>query len=109
MLLPNVAELLKSVMPLRVEPASYVFTDGQGRPIDQSEFNRCSFQPVLRVINLRPRPFYNTRHTFIGVALAIGLQSKVDRPPDRNEHRHDSRALWQVHPRRRRRALKGVC
>lgn len=26
------------------------------------------FQPVIRVLKLRPRPFYNTRHTFISVA-----------------------------------------
>jgi integrase len=31
-LLPNVVDLLKSVLPLRVEPNSYVFTDGQGKP-----------------------------------------------------------------------------
>jgi len=31
-LLPNVVELLKSILPLRVEPNSYVFTDGQGKP-----------------------------------------------------------------------------
>ena len=31
-LLPNVGELLKSSLPLRVEPNSYVFTDGQGNP-----------------------------------------------------------------------------
>ena len=30
-LLPNVAELVKSLLPLRVEPNSYVFTDGQGK------------------------------------------------------------------------------
>ena len=35
-LLPNVVELLKSILPLRVEPNSYVFTDGQGKPIEQS-------------------------------------------------------------------------
>src|ERR1044071_772690 len=29
-LLPNVVELLKNIVPLRVEPASYVFTDRQG-------------------------------------------------------------------------------
>ena len=46
-LLPNVVELLQCILPLRVEPHSYVFTDGQGKPIDQSEFNRCRFQPVL--------------------------------------------------------------
>lgn len=39
-LLPNVADLLRSTLPLRLEPNSYVFTDGQGKPIDQSEFAR---------------------------------------------------------------------
>ena len=75
-LLPNVVDVLKSILPLRVEPNSYVFTDAQGRPIDQSEFNRCSFQPVLRVLKLRPRPFYNTRHTFISIALTLGCNQK---------------------------------
>ena len=75
-LLPNVVELLKSILPLHVEPNSYVFTDGQGKPIDQSEFNRCSFQPVLRVLKIRPRPFYNLRHTFISVALTLGCNQK---------------------------------
>jgi integrase len=74
-LLPNVVELLKSILPLRVEPNSYVFTDGQGNPIDQSEFAR-GFQGVLRVLKIRPRPFYNTRHTFISVALTIGCNQK---------------------------------
>src|ERR1051325_6838397 len=75
-LLPNVVDVLKSILPLRVEPNSYVFTDAQGRRIDQSEFNRCSFQPVLRVLKLRPRPFYNTRHTFISIALTLGCNQK---------------------------------
>jgi integrase len=75
-LLPNVVDVLKSILPLRVEPNGYVFTDGQGRPIDQSEFNRCSFQPVLCVLKLRPRPFYNTRHTFISIALTLGCNQK---------------------------------
>lgn len=73
--LPNVVELLKSIHPLRVEPNSYVFTDGQGNPIDQSEFAR-GFQAVLRVLNMRARPFYNTRHTFISVALTEGTNQK---------------------------------
>ena len=74
-LLPNVVELLKSVMPLRVEPNSYVLTDGQGKPIEQGEFGRA-FQGVLRVLKIRPRPFYNIRHTFISVALTIGCNQK---------------------------------
>ena len=55
-LLPNVVELLKSILPLRVEPNSYVLTDGQGKPIEQGEFGRA-FQGVLRVLKIRPRPF----------------------------------------------------
>jgi hypothetical protein len=39
-LLPNVIEVLKTLLPLRVSPESYVFTDADGRPIDQSEFAR---------------------------------------------------------------------
>ena len=74
-LLPNVVELLRSVLPLRVEPDSYVFTDGQGKPIDQSEFAR-GFQAVLRVLKTRQRPFYNTRHTYISVALTLGCNQK---------------------------------
>jgi len=31
-LLPNVVKLLKSILPLRVEPNSYVFADGEGNP-----------------------------------------------------------------------------
>ena len=74
-LLPNVVELLKSIMPLRVEPNSYILTDGQGQPIDQGEFGRA-FQGVLRVLEIRHRPFYNIRHTFISVALTIGCNQK---------------------------------
>jgi integrase len=74
-LLPNVTELLKTLLPLRVSPESYVFTDADGKPIDQSEFAR-GFQGVLRVLKIRPRPFYNTRHTYISVALTLGCNPK---------------------------------
>ena len=74
-LLPNVVDLLKTILPLRVEPNSYVFTDGQGKSIDQSEF-AGGFQAVLRSLKIRPRPFYYTRHTFISVALTLGCNQK---------------------------------
>jgi integrase len=73
-LLPNVVELLKSILPLRVEPNSYVFTDGQGKPIDRSEYAR-GFQAVLRMLKVRPRPFYNVR-TFISITLTLGRNQK---------------------------------
>ena len=30
----------------------------------------------MRVLNIRPRPFYNTRHTYISVALTLGCKIK---------------------------------
>jgi len=54
---------------------SYVFTDGQAKPIDQAELGRA-FQAVLRVLKIRPRPFYHTRHTFISIALTVGCNQK---------------------------------
>src|SRR5262249_2105633 len=53
----------------------YVFTDGKSKPIDQSEFAR-GFQSVLRILKIRQRPFYNTRHTYISVALTLGCNQK---------------------------------
>jgi integrase len=74
-LLPNVIELLKTLLPLRVGPETYVFTGASGQPIEQSEFAR-GFQGALRVLEIRPRPFYNTRHTYISVALTLGCNQK---------------------------------
>jgi len=42
---------------------------------DQSKFAR-GFQAVLRVLEIRPRPFFNVRHTFISAALTIGCNQK---------------------------------
>src|SRR6266478_3255681 len=74
-LLPNVIELLKTILPLHVEAKDHVFTDDVGQPLDQNEFGR-KFQDVLRVLEIRPRPFYNTRHTYISVALTLGCNPK---------------------------------
>jgi integrase len=74
-LLPNVVEVIKAIQPLHIEPNTYVFTDGDGSPIDHINFGR-KFQDVLRVLKIRPRPFYNTRHTFISVALTLGCNPK---------------------------------
>ena len=69
-------ELIKRILPLRVEPSSYVLTDGHG------ETNRAggecgrAFQGELRVPRIRPRPFYTTRHRYISVALTIGSKAK---------------------------------
>jgi integrase len=75
-MLPNVTEMLRSTLPLRLEPNSYVFIDGEDKPIDQEDFNRYSFQPVLRILKIRPRPFYNLRHSYISISLTEGTNQK---------------------------------
>ena len=74
-LLPNVVDLLKTLLPLHVGAEDYVFIDDLGRPIDQNGFG-SKFQDVLRVLEIRPRHFYNTRHTYISVALTLGCNPK---------------------------------
>ena len=66
-------EMLKEMKPLRAVGNDYVFTDSQRQPIHQGEFGRYYFQGALRVLGIRPRPFYNTRHTFISVMLSHGV------------------------------------
>src|SRR5262245_4264054 len=47
----------------------------KAQPLNQNEFGR-RFQDVLRVLEIRPRPFYNTRHTYISIALTLGCNPK---------------------------------
>jgi integrase len=50
-------------------------SDEYNLPIDQDQF-RKKFSAVLRILNVRQRPFYNTRHTHISVSLTIGSNPK---------------------------------
>jgi hypothetical protein len=67
-LLPNVVALPKSSLPLRVEPNSYVFTNGQVKPSGiSSRAARAEDSPAA---------FYKMRHTFISIALTLGCNAK---------------------------------
>ena len=68
-------DLLKTLLPLHASADDHVFSDDQARPVDQNEFGR-KFGDVLRVLEIRPRRFYNTRHTYISVALTLGCNQK---------------------------------
>ena len=75
-LLPNVADLLRAMMPLHADPEAPVFTDLQGRPIDQGEWAREHWRRALQAKGLRWRKFYATRHTFISIGLTTGVLPK---------------------------------
>jgi hypothetical protein len=63
--------------PLHVEPNAYAFTNARtGGQINQSEWAREFWHRPLRACGIRPRKFYATRHTFISVALTVGVNIK---------------------------------
>lgn len=67
-----VLEAIKTIQPLVPDPTGYILTERSGEPIDQKTFAARIFQPALKACRIRPRPFYNTRHTFISTMLMHG-------------------------------------
>ena len=76
-LAPFVVEVLKGEKPLHVQPDDFVFLNPNGRPIDVKVFTQWTWSPALRRLNIRPRKFYATRHTFISLALTRGWNLKA--------------------------------
>jgi integrase len=64
----------QSIPPLHVDPDSYVFTTLEGAPVDEENFYNREWLPMLRRLNIRPRPFYNTRHSYASFMLSIGAR-----------------------------------
>src|SRR5262245_40816813 len=72
-----VGEMLTSEKPLHVQPEDFVFLNPEGRPIDVKVFTQWTWNPALRRLNIRPRKFYATRHTFISLPLSRGWNLKA--------------------------------
>jgi integrase len=73
----NVVEVLKqeAPAPLSVKPEDYFFTTPEGTPIDESNFYKREWLRILRAKKIRPRPFYNTRHSYVSFMYTIGARS----------------------------------
>jgi integrase len=75
--MPEVRDVLRALKPLHAGPDDYVFTNAKnGGPINQSEWSKDHWRAALRATEIRPRKFYNTRHTFISIALTRGVNLK---------------------------------
>jgi integrase len=70
----DLLDVLKTHKPLHVKPQDYVFTTPAGSPIDQENFYKREWLPILRAKEIRPRPFYNTRHSYVSFMLSIGAR-----------------------------------
>ena len=66
--------VLRHLMPLRPAPDDFVFATPMGAPIDEANFYQREWLAGLRAVGVRPRPFYNTRHTYISTLLAAGAK-----------------------------------
>ena len=71
-------DVLAAEKPLHVRDDDFVFLNPEARPIDVVKVvTQWTWNPALRRLNLRPRKFYATRHTFISVALTRGWNLKA--------------------------------
>jgi hypothetical protein len=68
------ARILCERLPTHPAHDDFVFTTPSGTPIDQANFYAREWVPMLRRLWIRPRPFYNTCHTYISYMLAIGAR-----------------------------------
>ena len=69
-----VVEALRAAMPLHVADDDFVIKTGQGAPLNIRNFFQREWLPMLRRLGIRPRPFYNTRHTYISYAISVGTK-----------------------------------
>ena len=68
-------EVLKAHKPLHVKPTDYVFRNPSDTPIDEQNFLNREWLTILRAKEIRPRPFYNTRHSYTSFLVSIGARS----------------------------------
>ena len=75
-LLPVTVEVLNQLYPLRATEQDHIFLDVHGIPFDTLEWKGRHWNKALRAVGVRQRKFYNTRHTYISVALSAGVNIK---------------------------------
>ena len=64
--------LLQSIKPKNATPESLVFPSPEGRHIDLNNFRNRTWKKVLKGLSIEYRKLYQTRHTFITLALETG-------------------------------------
>ncbi|XGW00601.1 MAG: tyrosine-type recombinase/integrase [Leptolyngbya sp. BL-A-14] len=72
----KVQNLLRTVKPASCNPESLVFPGYAGSLLDTHSFRKNIWKPVLSGLNIEYRKPYQTRHTFITLALENGLDAK---------------------------------
>lgn len=71
-MLPMVPAAIDRRLKARDAACPWVFSNGQGNPIDPHNFTKRVWYPLLRFLELEPRRPYETRHTAATLMLAAG-------------------------------------
>jgi integrase len=72
----NLRDFLRSIVPSNRDPTAFVFTGVKGGFVNWNKFSSGHWKPVMAALNLGDRTPYQTRHTFITLALESGLDAK---------------------------------
>ena len=87
-----------------VGPDAYLFTTPDQTPIHESNFYKREWLPVLRKLKIRPRPFYNTRHSYASFMLSIGVKmsfvSAQTGDKEATLRKHYARYIHEIDPQR---------
>jgi integrase len=101
----NLLPVLKEHVRLILDPDAYLFTTTEGAPIDESNFYKREWLPMLRKLKIRPRGFYNTRHSYASFMLSIGAKMNFisAQTGDREEtlKKHYAKYLEGIDPQRK--------
>lgn len=71
-MLPTVEDALRDQLAGTQGKGAYVFSNAWGGPLDLTNIRHRIWYPTLTRAGLRPRDFYQTRHTFASLMLQAG-------------------------------------
>jgi integrase len=74
----SLVALLQSIKPKDAQPESLVFPSPEGGHIDLNNFRNRTWKTVLKGLGIEYRKLYQTRHTFITLALETGKLDAKD-------------------------------
>ena len=100
----NLVDVLKEHVRFMVDPDAYLFTTPARAPITEDNFYKRQWLPMLRRLQIRPRPFYNTRHSYASFMLSIGAKLNFisSQTGDREQtlKKHYAKYLDDIDPQR---------
>jgi len=68
----NLVDVLTDHVRFVLDPDTHLFMGPKRTPIAEDNFYKREWLPMLRKLRIRPRPFYNTRHSYASFMLSIG-------------------------------------